>query len=84
MSLINVPVAEETITDKANKIREKIAQVVGLADIRLTEIRNLVREHTRAAIAAELGADAADMLTVYTKLKEAVEAAKQIEVDDLP
>ena len=84
MALTDVPVEQTTITDVANEVREKIAQVVGLADIRLLEIRNLVREHTRAAIAAELGSDAAAMLTVYTKLKEAIEAAKEITVEDLP
>ena len=84
MSLTDIAVQETTITDIANDIRRKIAQVVNLADIRLTEIRNLVRDHGRAAIATELGDDAADMLTVYTKLKEAIEAAKQIAIDDLP
>ena len=84
MSLVDVSVPPQTITDVANEIREKMAQIVNLADIRLLEIRNLVREHTRAAIAAELGSDAADMLTVYTKLKEAVEAAKVVTVEDLP
>ena len=88
MTLTNIPEVELTqaqiVTNTTNDIRGKIAQIVSLADIRLLEIRNIVREHTRAAIAAELGDDAAAMLTVYTKLKEAVEVAKEIEVDDLP
>ena len=88
MTLTNIPEVELTqaqiVTNATNDIRGKIAQIVSLADIRLLEIRNIVREHTRAAIAAELGDDAAAMLTVYTKLKEAVEVAKEIEVDDLP
>ena len=84
MSLTSVPVQETTITDIANDIRRKIAQVVNLADIRLTEVRGLVRDYGRSAIAAELGDDAADMLTVYTRLKEAIETARQITVEDLP
>lgn len=84
MALTDVPVEQTTITDVANEVREKIAQVVGLADIRLLEIRNLVREHTRAAIAAELGNDSAALLTTYAKLKEAIEAAKGIMVEELP
>jgi len=88
MALTQIPVtpptAEQTITNASNEIREKIAQIVSLADIRLTEIRNLVREHTRTAIAKELGSDAADMLTVYTKLKGAIETAKKITVEELP
>ena len=84
MSLIDIPIVAETVTDKANKIREKLATVVGIADIRLAEIRNLVSKYGRANIVAELGDDAAALLTVYTKLKEAIEAAKGIEVEELP
>ena len=84
MPLIDVPMPEITISDKANEIREKLAQVVSLAEVRLQEIRNLVREYGRANISAELGSDAAAMLTVYTKLKEAIEAAKGISVEELP
>ncbi len=36
------------------------------------------------AIAVELGDDAAALLGVYTKLKEAIEAAKEITVEELP
>ena len=84
MTLINIAVPDRTITNIADDIREKIAQVVSLANIRLHEIRNLVRTHTRAAIADELGSDAAYLLVVYTKLKEAIEVAKHITVEDLP
>ena len=84
MSLVDVSIPEETITDKTNKIREKLAQVVNTATIRLQEIRNLVRTYGRAAIAAELGDDAAALLTTYAKLKEAIEAAKEITVEELP
>ena len=84
MSLINVPQKEITTADIANQIREYLAQVVSLADVRLLQIRNLVREHGRSNIAAALGGDAAAMLTVYTRLKEAIETAKQITIEDLP
>lgn len=84
MSLVDAPQKEITVSDVANNIREHLASVISLADIRLLQIRNLVRQYGRSTIAAELGDDAAAMLTVYTKLKEAVETARQIEVDDLP
>ena len=84
MSLVDIPIVEKTITDKANKIREKLASVIGFADVRLQDIRNLVRKYGRANIAAELGTDAAAMLAVYIKLKEAIEIAKGITVEDLP
>lgn len=84
MSLVDIAVPALTITDVANSIRSKLGQVVQLGDIRLQEIRTLVDLHGRAAIAAELGSDAAAMLTVYTKIKEAIEIAKETTVEDLP
>ncbi len=84
MSLVDVPIRAETIVDKANKIREKLSSVIGIADIRLVEIRNLVAKYGRQELAAELGDDAAAMLVVYTKLKEAIEAAKDVTVEELP
>lgn len=84
MSLVDIPIAEETIADKANGIREKLAGVISIADIRLREIRQIVATHGRPAIAAELGDDAPAMLIVYTKLKEAIESAKEITVEELP
>ena len=84
MAIVNIPPTAETITDIANNIRGHLSSVISLAEVRLTQIRNLVRDNGRAAIATELGDDAAALLTVYTKLKEAIEAAKEITVEDLP
>ena len=84
MSLTDIPIRAETITDKANRIREILASLVNIADSRLQQIRDLVSKYGRAAIAAEFGDDAAALLVVYTKFKEAIEAAKEIQVEDLP
>ena len=84
MSLIDRTKPAYTITDVADKVRDCIGKAVNVADHELHQIRSLVQQYTRSAIAAELGDDAADMLTVYTKLKEAIETAKQITVDELP
>ena len=84
MSLVDVPQKLITTDDIANDIRQHLGQIVSLADVKLLQIRNLVRQYGRAAITAELGADAATMLTVYTKLKEAIEAAREISVEGLP
>ena len=84
MSLVDVAQKEITVADVANDIRGHLASVISLADVRLLQIRNLVRQHGRSTIAVELGDNAAAMLTVYTKLKEAIEAAKEIAVEDLP
>ena len=85
MSLVDIPqsqIAPET--QAALRIRELLAGVVANAEVSLLKIRNLVREYSRATIAAELGADAADLLVVYTKLKEAIEVARTTTVEDLP
>ncbi len=85
MALTDVP--NTTITEveqAAIRIRELLANVTSIVDVSLLKIRNLVRDHGREAIAAELGDDAQALLTVYTKLKEAIEAAKEITVEDLP
>ena len=84
MSLVTVPELPVTVVDAARTIRQKIGNATDLADVRLAQIRELVAEYGRAAIAAELGSDAAAMLTVYTKLKEAIEIAKETTVEDLP
>ena len=84
MAIVDIPTGTKTITDVAYDIRRHLGTVISLAEVRLTQIRNLVRDHGRSAIATELGSDAAALLTVYTKLKEAIETAKQITVEDLP
>jgi len=84
MVLLNEKIKEITLSDRVDKIRSLFAEVIEHADSNLTAVRILVRKYGRQTIAAELGNDAAAMLTVYTKLKEAIEAAKDIEVEDLP
>ena len=83
MSLVDIPVTD-TVADKAVKIRELLASTISNADHSLDEIRNLVQKYGRANIAAELGDDAAAMLTVYATLKKAIEIATENEVEDLP
>ena len=84
MAIVDIPAGTRTVTDVAYDIRRHLGTVISLAEIRLTQIRNLVRDHGRSAIISDLGSDAAALLAVYTKLKEAVEAAKEITVEDLP
>ena len=84
MSLVDVPQKQVTTSNVADEIRQHLASVIGLADTQLLRIRNLVRQYGRSNIAVELGTDAQALLTVYTKLKEAVETAKQVTVEDLP
>jgi len=84
MVITNIPQPNWTDTQiKVIRIRELLSDVIGHANTALHQIRNTVRG-TRAAIATELGDDAAALLTVYAKLKEAIEAAKEITVEDLP
>lgn len=84
MALVDVPMPEVTVADVAKNIRQHLASVVNLADNQLLRVRNLVRQYGRSNIATELGSDAQALLTVYTKLKEAVETAKGVSVEDLP
>ena len=75
-----IPLVERDTEVLVERLKMQLNSIEGT----LADVRAIVQTHGRAAIAAELGSDAAAMLTVYTKLKEAVEAAKEIEVDDLP
>ena len=84
MSIIDVPQPNWTeIQQRVLQIRKLLSSVVGHAEGSLHSIRNIVRGN-RPAIVSEIGSDAAALLTVYTKLKEAIEAAKEITVEDLP
>ena len=85
MALTDIPkVQVEPVVEAAVHIRELVASVLGHADTALSSIRNLVRAHGRTAIAAELGEDAAAMLSVFNHLKAAVEIGKDVQTDDLP
>ena len=84
MSLTDIPQPNWTdAQERAIRVRELLASTVNHADAALHQIRNVVRGH-RAAIATELNGDADALLTAYTKLKEAVEIAKEITVEDIP
>lgn len=84
MSLIDIPQSNQTdAQQRVTRIRELLSGVIGLADSSLHGIRNIVRGH-RAEIITELGDDAIILLTTYAKLKEAIEAAKEITVEELP
>ncbi len=84
MAIVDIPAGTRTVTDVAYDIRRHLGTVISLTEVRLTQIRNSVREHSRSAIAAELGSDGAALLSVYDSLKAAVETAKGITIEDLP
>lgn len=68
----------------AVRIRELCGQSLGLLEHNLLQIANELRGQ-RAAAAAELGAaDAAALVNVYEKLRQAVEAGRGIQVEPLP
>lgn len=84
MALIDIPQIQQSEAEAAARnIREIASSLLGHAESALQQIRMLVRGK-RAAVAAELGGDATILLTVYTKLKEAVEAGKEISLEGLP
>ncbi len=84
MSLTDVPQPNWTATQlRAIRVRELLSSVIGIAESNLQQVRNVVRGHY-GAIAAELGPDAASMLVVFNKLKDAVEAGKNVTVEAIP
>ncbi len=84
MAIVDIPEPTQNATNASYDIRRTLGSAVSVADTHLRRVRKLVRPYGRAAIAAELGSDGAALLTVYTKLKEAIEAAKNVTVEDLP
>ncbi len=85
MALTDIPQPQTTTAEAAAvDLRESMAAVLSHAKAALSSVRDLVRKQGRSAIAAELGDDAAAMLTVYNSLRDAVEAGKAVTVDELP
>ena len=84
MSLLDIPIRDTTVEQASDAVRSHLRAAVLTAETKLANIRQLVQEHTRAAIAAELGDDAAKLLTVYNALKQAVDTAKDVVTEDLP
>ncbi len=66
------------------EIKERLMMIVGVAEPTLQQVRNMVRGQ-RSDVIAEMGVDnATALLVVYTKLKEAVEAAKGVTIEEMP
>ena len=81
---ITVPTVNELEAD-TRQIRQIFLRIVTQNERALGRIRSLVTKHGRAAIAAELGGDAAALGTLYASVKtllETVEVGKTIE--DIP
>ena len=86
MALANLVQNDPERTDvekSAARIKQLTTRVVQQANKYLGEIREEVAGN-KAAIATELGADAAAMASVYNKLREAIEAATGVTVDGIP
>ena len=86
MGIFDIPAATgPTAEDAARQTRQILLRLVNQSDQGLSRIRDLVNTHTRAAIATELGGDAAALATVYTALKDMLEdVAIGRTVDALP
>ena len=88
MGLTDIPQPQTTQVERgALVIREIMANVLSHADSAMLHVRSIIRDNGpngRAAIAAELGDDAADLLAVYNSLKAAVETGKKITIEDVP
>ena len=84
MALTDIPALQQTEAQRAAaQVRQIVQAVLNHAQSALHQVRATVRGQ-RSAVAAELGADAAAMLAVYKKPKEAIEVGKSVTIDDLP
>ena len=86
MAIFDIPAAAgPDVTDAARQVRQILLRIVNQSDQGLVRVRELVNTHTRAAIASELGGDAAALQSVYTAIKAMLEdAAVGRTVDALP
>lgn len=86
MPLLETPGPRQpTAADGAQRIRQMMYQTVSQMDQGLGQVRQVIQRHGRQAIAAELGPDAAELQTIYNKLKaclQDLDASR--EVPDLP
>ena len=80
------PVAlEPTPAQGAQFIRSTLRQTITEMQQGLNEVRRSVDRHGRSQIAGELGSDAAELQTVYNKIKQCLaDVSPTIEVPDLP
>jgi hypothetical protein len=73
-----------TIQQDANRLRELAAATSGHGVLVLQKVRNIVSNHGRTALAAELGNDAGQLQNWFNGLKTMVEAATGMSEQDLP
>jgi len=84
MALVDIATKQISEPPAADAVRAQVAGIVQVVDMKLLQIRNLVRDHTSSAVLTELGRDGADLPAVYAKLREALEIAGGKTVEDLP
>lgn len=85
MPLLEEKIIQPTPADGAQSIRMSLIQATNVMESSLAQIRFVVDRYGRQEIASALGADAAELKTVYDKLKsclESVDSSRQIV--DLP
>ena len=85
MSLFDIPApAAPTVVDGARRVRQILSQVVNQTEHGLARIREIATKYGKANIGTELGADAADLQTLYDALKVVLESGPVGKsVDDL-
>lgn len=85
MPLLDRVVIQPNPAEGALRIRHHIRQAVMQIEHSLQNVNHVVQEHGRQAIADELGADAAELQAVYSKLKACLKDIDDTrEVPDLP
>lgn len=76
---------QPTAADGALRIRRILNQAVTQMEMSLAQVRQVMQRHTPAAITSELSGDAAELKTIYNKIKTCVQAIDQArQIEDLP
>jgi prephenate dehydratase len=83
MAVIDIPQEVESVPQGAMQCRRALNRAIKSCQLACQRVAVLAERHTRAALAAELGDDAAELLTVYNALK-AIANDNNHTVPDLP
>jgi len=73
----------DSAADGANQIRQIVTRVSRQATGALAQINRLIKQHTRAALLAEFGDDAADLRDFYGDIKAMALKYGGIDVEEM-
>lgn len=75
MPITDVPNRSESVQQAADQLRRSMAHLVRMCEAVAQQVKMSIDTHTKAALVAELGSDAAQFTNSYMKLKNLIETA---------